>query len=281
VAASGSVLPYGYSDWLLAVGEEKLKGLVWADKGGCKAVMPLFAQKKWGIVPYVSMPGLTQRLGLYARDSTEIPTLAEEARILLRRHFLRVDLSIEQRMVAEGLSSKVQNLSNLVLPLNRPLEEIELGFGKSIRQKLKAAEKAGLDLAPFSPSEAFAFIARHLRSQGKGWGPRQEAASEGLVHADSPFIQLTATSAQLEGETLAAAIWVVTQNRIIYLASASTQAGFAHGAMAWLIWQQIKSHSGKPNLILDFEGGAMGGTGQFFSMFGAQPEPYWQVRLGM
>lgn len=280
--AAGATLPYGSYAWLRAVANGQFGALVWEEEAGAyRALLPLPQKRKLGFLPYIAMPPFTQRLSLMARPGEDPGRLAAEAAAYLQRRYLRVDLAVDSEIVARTLSDRVEPRRNLVLALNRPLGEIEAGFGKSIRQKIRQASESGLsyELNPGALT-AFAFIREQLAPRILGWDKRHDFAwgRLGLV-PNAPF-QVEGRLAHEGNVLVAAAVFVHTPQRVIYLAGASSEAGLACGAMAGILHQILKEEAGTARL-LDFEGGNMSGTGRFFSMFGAEDEPYWSLRLGV
>lgn len=278
---AGEALPYGSFAWMRAVANGRFGALVWEDENGYRGLLPLPEKRKLGLLPYVAMPPFTQRLGLVTGPGENPIRLAAEAAAYLRRHYLRVHLALEQEEVARTLSDRVEHRRNLVLGLNRPLTELEAGFGKSIRQKIRQSVEAGLTYEP-NPGglSAFSFIRQQLAPRIPGWDRYYDYAwgRLGLV-PDAPY-RVEGRLAFQNQDLVAAAVFIRFRQRIIYLAGASSPAGLACGAMAGLLHQVITENAAT-DLILDFEGGNMGGTSRFFSMFGAQEEAYWSIRLGL
>jgi hypothetical protein len=280
VAASGSVMPYGYATWLQAVGGPHLQGLVWQEGNSYEAVLPVSAKRKWGLVPYVAMPPLTQRLGLYAKPAAEIAQLAGQAKQILTKRYVRIHLSMEQEAAAYALTPKPQQHKNLVLDVSPSLPTLEAGLGKSIRQKRKDAQKADVQIKLSDMNIAVVFIETALQAKPGVWPSAYTQAALALAQAKSDRFMLEAEMAYVQDEAVAAMLWVVCGQRSIYLAGASSAAGLQHGAMAYMLWEKIAATAGQQGAEVDFEGGSMAGTGQFFSMFGAQPEPYWSIKMG-
>lgn len=278
---AGETLPYGSFAWLRAVANGQFGALVWEDENGYRAFLPIPEKRKLGLLPYVAMPPFTQRLGLVARSDENPVRLAAEAAGYLRRHYLRVHLAISHEEVARTLADRVESRRNLLFPLNKPLAELESRFGKSIRQKIRQSTEAGLtyETNPGALS-AFSFIRQQLAPRIPGWDKHYDFAwgRLGLV-PDAPY-RVEGRLAYQNQDLIAAAVFIHYGQRIIYLAGASSSAGLACGAMAGLLHKVISENSATDS-ILDFEGGNMGGTSRFFSMFGAEEEAYWSIRLGL
>ncbi len=280
--AAAPPLPYGHAAWLRAVANGRWGALAWpGEDGGYAAVLPLVVGHKAGLLPYVHLPPFTQRLDLLARPGAPVLNFAAEAGAYLRRHYLRADLAVTDAAVARALGGRVSPRQNLVLDLSQTATALEAGLGKSIRQKLRQAEAAGLHLAD-APSAltAFAYIQQWLAPRLPGWTRWYSYAWGRLpVVPGAPFSLRGRLACQGQA-VVAAAVFVDYGPRTIYLAGAATEAGLATGATAHLLWQEIKERAGTAS-TLDFEGGSLGGTRQFFSMFGAMAEDYYAVRLGI
>lgn len=278
---AGEALPYGSFAWLRAVANGQFGALVWEDETGYRAFLPIPEKRKLGLLPYVAMPPFTQRLSLVARPGENPFSLAAEAAAYLRRHYLRVDLTVGQEEVARALAERVEPRRNLLLYLNKPLAGLESRFGKSIRQKIRQSTEAGLtyETNPGALS-AFSFIRQQLAPRISGWDKHYDFAwgRLGLV-PDAPY-RVEGRLASQNQDLVAAAVFIRFRQRIIYLAGASSPAGLACGAMAGILHQVITENAATDS-ILDFEGGNMGGTSRFFSMFGAEEEAYWSICLGL
>jgi len=278
---AGEVLPYGSYAWMRAVANGRFGALVWEDEDGYRALLPLPEKRKLGLLPYVAMPPFTQRLGLVARPGENPITLAAEAAPYLRRHYLRVDMAVGQQEVARALSDRVEPRRNLLLPLGKPLAELESGFGKSIRQKIRQSADTGLVYETHSGGlSAFSFIRQHLAPRIPGWDKHYDFAWGRLGLVPDATYQVEGRLALRNQEVVAAAVFIRYRRRIIYLAGASSPAGLACGAMAGIL-HQIITENAASDKVLDFEGGNMGGTARFFYMFGAGEEAYWSLRLGI
>ena len=283
VQASETAVPYGTYAWLRAVANGRFSALVWMDDAGrYQAVFPLPEKRKALLVPYLAMPPFTQRLGLFAQPGQDKLRLAAEAARALSRRYLRADLAVGDEAVAYTLSDRVTPFSNLILNLDRPIEELEAALGKSIRQKRKDAQRADLAVKQsLTALSAFSFIRSQLAPRLPDWDKWYDYAWGRLCVVPGAPFTLTGKLVYEADEVVAAAVFVQYGSRTIYLAGASNAAGLAAGAMAHLLWQEIELRAGQAGAVLDFEGGSMGGTRQFFSMFGAEPEIYWGLRMGI
>ena len=283
VFAGDTPVPYGHFAWLRAVANGRFGALVWEEGAGKpSALFPFVERAKFGVIPYSAMPPFTQRLGLFAGPGEDRVQMAAEAAAYLNRRFLRVDIAVEDEAVAKALGGQRTPMRNLVLDLSTPLPQLEAGLGKSIRQKLKQAAAAGLRVeATPTGLSAFRFIRAELAPRLADWTVEYDFAWGRLcVIPHAPFTVVGRMVYKGE-EQVAAAVFVEYGNRTIYLAGASNAQGLETGAMAYLLWQEIENRTSPIGGLLDFEGGNMGGTGQFFSMFGAEAETYWRVRLGI
>lgn len=249
-----------------------------------EAVMPLPVRKKWG-VRYAYTPAFIQQLGLVGDNrSVSVETILSLVRSTvsyadIHFNFLNRDLLGTVPVMAR---------TNLVIPLERPTEEIRNHYRSDLKENIRKAEKLSLVYGHGSVQEAVT----HYREQ---YGSRMQQVQP----ADYQRFQLLAESLQQkeqclvrsvrnqEGGLLAIALLLKDNRRIYNLMNTTLPGGRNKEANHWLIDRIIQEFSGQP-LLLDMEGSELPGVKNFYESFGAVAQPYfhyhdnrlpWPLRL--
>jgi hypothetical protein len=267
-------VPYALSDYLFAVQVDRWGAWVWLDEQGrYAAVMPIAHFRKWGLVPYVAMPPFVQRLGVFARPGHQ-PDGAKVLRAwsAVKSRNVKAHYSFWQQ--PEGMAART--LNNLILPLKEEYPALAASYSKGLRDNLRKGRS--LWVRPTNGGGiTWRLFVENVAPRLAGWNETRNRAWVRLYFQKSPhyrFLHLGAFKQEEDAMPLATASFVVYKNRLVYLMGASTPEGLATGAMARLIDDVVREHAAS-NRILDFEGGAMAGTGTFFRSFGASGEAYF------
>ncbi len=165
---------------------------------------------------------------------------------------------------------------NLILDLKSGYEAIAAQYSKGLKGNLRKG--SSLIVKPTNGGGiTWRLFKEQVAPRLPGWKEAHNRAWVRLYFQPSPhysFLHLGAFKDDTGVMPEAAASFVLYKNRMIYLMGASTPEGRDTGAMARLIDQVVRENAGSGR-VLDFEGGAMAGTGQFFRSFGAEDEEYF------
>jgi hypothetical protein len=272
ITRSGTGLPYAYSWYLDIMAERRWSALV---QGDYERVFPLPWNRKLLGLPQVYQPAFSQQLGLFGKrvKPDEIPTFLNE----IPHRFLRTQLMLHA-YEAPNLLKQVQGTirwkMNFVLPLDRPYEEIQLGFSKSLRKRVRKAEQqlslqvgGSVEvLVDFYRKELQARVGLSAKNYQRAARLFQELLPRGLGEIYQVYDQ--------QEQLVCIGLFIKTERRIINLFGASNQAGRDTYAMHFLLAKVIEKYATQP-LLFDFEGSEIPGVAAFFRSFGPLEQPFF------
>lgn len=274
-AANG--MPYAYS-WYLDALAGRWDALVLGDY---QAVCPLPWNAKLLGIRQVYQPLFCQQLGVFAKEAPS-PELVRDFLNAIPRIYWRVQLCFnEKNEVKAAPGWRVRQRPNFLLDLNHPWEEVEAGYSKSLKKRLrKARETHRLVESPISPEELSALYQRQL-------GDKVECPPQVYRRFERVMGEALARdkgriwgAAGPGGELLAAGFFLRSHGRLINVFGASTENGKELHAMHFLLDALIQRHAGQP-WVLDFEGSSISSIAYFFGSFGAEEVFYGCVGRGL
>jgi hypothetical protein len=261
---------FGYM-WFLDHVAKEWDALV---EGDYESVFPLvWRPRRFGRKALVQ-PRLMRELGIYSIHVLS-PTRIQAFLQAIPEEFKHIDIALnEQNPPPSGMGFELRERENYQLWLNRSYEELFDGFSTALAQKLQTAEDAGLMLTGGLKPEAIADFFRlytppHPQAEQdfhalqrimynalhRGWG-----FASGVMGRDQ---QLYAVN-----------FFLYSHGKVVSLAPAESPEGQRLGALPYLFNGLLRSHAEKP-AVLDFN---MGGSSGLPQLFGAQANPYFQLR---
>ena len=223
---------------------------------------------------YIYQPFYTQQLGVFGRDEPD-PDLLRKMLKLLYRKFRFAGLNLNTlNLVGEEKPFEVVDKSNYVLPLDREYNHLFASFKTNTKRNLKKS----IDLSDLvdkgvSVEELVDLKRRNdvikRSEEDYQWLKSLLAA---IIKRGDGKIYATRT----EGRLTAAAFFVFSKTRAIYLLSASSSEGKDRRAMFRIVDTFVRDHASSGR-ILDFEGSNIPSVARFFIGFGARAEIYQGV----
>jgi hypothetical protein len=240
------------------------------------SVMPLTAGMKYG-TPYLYPPYFAQQLGIFSRKNISQEKAQEFLHSIPAQYkFMEVHLNTQNTFEFPGFQVK-KNI-NIELSLNPSYETLHKKFSDDIKRNIKKAQKHGVvikkDISPSSIVSIF------RKNTGKKISNLSDKNYKTLLLLITTCIQkgfAETHGAFLNDKLCAGVVWLIRNNRAIFLFSATDPIAKSSGAMPFLINEFIKKHSGK-DMILDFEGSNLPGLARFYNGFGSKENVYLQVR---
>ena len=263
--------------WFLDIVSPGWCAYIFEDQEFYLYVVPIPIKRKFGI-PYVYQPIFTQQLGIFSLEDNDKYLLLlcmeklSKRYIKINDHFNVCNNSLLQKSVFAGhLSPR----TNYLLQLNKTYEEVHKGFSGERKRNIKKAELNNLQVCE---SEDFKSLLQLFR---------QMNGNKLIVIKDADYINLEAIyhhcknekkavlylTKNEKNEILAGGLFLIYENKVIYILGAISEAGRTLGAMILILNEVIKKYSGY-NYIFDFEGGQVSSIGWFFKSFGATPIQY-------
>ena len=285
VASSPNRIIYGYSWYLDAVTNLtnwKWAGLVMSNQSGnYVAVMPVPLRRKYGIW-VVHQPLFCQFLGVFGAKLT--PDLEDDfAQALLKCYWYGSIFHLrlpEKNSLFRAMPFTANRCHTHLLDLDQSYETIHQHYSSDTRRHLRQAQSAPWCVQEFAdPAPLFALFRQHHAQQIPGgvgeWAYDlfgnllRELQKRGLA---------TLRYAVQEGKIEAGAIFIETDNRIIYLFNAASETGRRDHARTLLIDQIIREQAGRKEVLFDFESPSNQSVARFYQEFGATASPFWAVR---
>jgi hypothetical protein len=249
------------------------------------AALPLKVARKWGRT-YVTQPPFVQGPGYLFAPLPAQPYKAWSQQTAYLHaisnavpHYLQVAFTTAPGQLYTapfawaGFATRVADTWQLdVRQANWAV--IRGGFESKLRRNLQAAEKQGIMVGPSLETDGL------LRALAEGLGNKVLRSPERalLLHNLATWAMVSGAGFVLEatdasGTLLAAALFLRSENRLIYTAGSRTKAGLATDA-ASLILARALDVATTEGRIFDFEGSMHPGIQAFFRRFGAHPVPY-------
>lgn len=265
-------LVYAYS-WYLDIVSPNWGALILDDY---LAVMPLTGHRKY-FISYLSQPFFTQQLGVFSKQNISHDILVEFLEAIPSRFkFIEIQLNEQNQVLDEQF--KIKKRKNYVLDLNRNYDKIAKEFNSQTMRNLKRAKKHELSMKSISGKEVVLFYKLHKAVSTKGVREKDYQMLLNLVEMANDKRSLLARGVyDKSGELLAAGVFLVQRNRLIFLLGNGSEMGREKGAMTLLMDSLIMQFSGH-KMVLDFEGSEIEGIARFFKSFGAEKRNYYKFR---
>lgn len=263
--ASSQSLIYGYSWYLDCLTEGKWDGIV---VGDYEAVFPLPTRKKFGI-HYIYQPFFCQQLGLFSAGNESIKL--NDIIAAIPSKFKKIHLQLNPSCIDPATSLWKRNY---ILDLSPSYEEISAKYNRDARQNLKKINKIPVQIRQTLDFETP--IALHRKSWGvldKKIETKDYDNFAKACAAAKEKDQLYCVEAVLQNETIGAAIFIQSTQRLHYLVSGPTALGRQYSIMHGIIDFAIKTHA-KQNKLLDFEGSEIPEVALFYEKWGSEIEKY-------
>ena len=171
---------------------------------------------------------------------------------------------------------KLQEKTNLIIPLNTAYENIFSNYSSDLKQNLKKAAKENLQYQSSLEIQLAISLYKNI------YADRLEKTTEkDFEHFTHLCLQLNETNNCLvrkvvnhNNELLSIALLLKDENRIYNIANSTTLLGRKTASNHFLIDSILKEFANS-NLIFDFEGSDIDGVKTFYQNFGALNQPYF------
>ncbi|RRB02378.1 hypothetical protein [Larkinella rosea] len=291
VGVSAQRLIYAFSWYLDALttgaGAPYWGGVVAEDRGRYVAVMPVVYQKKYGI-RYVYQPDYCQQLGIFSRDTFDLPSASAVFFRQLTHTFkwivsYRFNETNETELQFPDSFSVIKR-HNHVLPLDKPY--VDLFRNYAMDRKINLNRARNTDWVVEEKPDIRPLIHLHRKhNEEKAVGginldltiyDRFANAVDALQNRGLARIWL---ARKPDSETAeAGGLFVLDRDRIIYLFNGASTSGRKQQARLWMINRLIEEFAGQP-MAFDFESPAVGAESvkAYYQSFGAEEKPYSEI----
>ncbi|MBN1988949.1 MAG: hypothetical protein JW783_06130 [Bacteroidales bacterium] len=270
---SGSVngIVYAYS-WYLDIVAGQWDALV---GDNYDAVFPLVSAQKYGI-SYLYQPLFTQQLGLFSTKQLNTNTVnAFLSAIPAKYRYININLNTFTR--ASLLGAAVNSRVTYQLDLIEPFRVLSSRYSANTKRNVSKSVAYGVTVLKGGTVDDFiAFKKEH------------EAVPISPANLNKLRMIIAAATGSGQGEVYmaysnrnelcAAAFFIRSNGKVIYLSAASSPQGKGSRAMFGLIDCFLMQNS-ESRLVLDFEGSTIPSIARFYAGFGATPSNYDHVRI--
>ena len=276
---------YAYSAYLNRV-SEGWEALVEDDY---QSVFPLTLAKKGGI-SYLRQPPFCQQLGIFSPELLKTSKINEFIEAI-PSHFSLVEINLNKFNPVEPADSRFRKMRNYELDLIQPYSKIKAAYSSNHLRNIHKAQSSGLCIQKHSKPEIVVELFRKYKGSEKAYYNESQYKTllrlvYELIHKGEAMVFTVQNSMN---ETIAGGIFLLSDNRIIFLFSGRKSPVVETGVMHLLLDYVIQYFCEKP-LVFDFEGSNHPGLARFYAGFGAKENHYyhlninklpWHLRLGI
>lgn len=261
---------YAYS-WFLDIVSPNWNALV---EGNYKTIMPLTQSKKYTI-HYLYQPPYTQQLGVFSNEEITEKTIEEFIQHIPNEiRFTEINFNIDNTIKPNSdyiISERVTHL----LDLNCDYSVIQKKYSENLKRNIKKAIKNNLQLSTNIGISELINLFESNKGKTLAKGKDKQNTILKKLHAE-----LNArNSCMLVGvrddkqHLSAGALFVKSDEKIIFLFSATNNKAKESGAMSFIIDSVIQQYSNQ-NLIFDFEGSMDNNLARFYASFGSDRKTF-------
>lgn len=196
------------------------------------------------------------------------------------KEFKYLDFCLHEnhQSVPDGIKSASKIYQKLSL---RPsYETLRKRYHENLLRNLKKAEKKSLKIQEnFAPEKLVAAFKEHQKKAAEKFSDADYKTLFNLMQTSSRHAIGTCWAVCDQDRTvLAAAFFIKTKNRQLYLKGFSSPEGRKHGAMHFLFDQFIRENVAQ-DIDLDFGGSSIKSIAQFFQSFGSDDCVYLRLQI--
>ena len=269
VSSSANSLIYIQS-WYLDITAPNWDALIWGDY---TFVMPLIIKRKYGI-SYLTQPIFAQQHGIFPKAEPTIQNIFLKY-IRDKFKFITINLnSSHSEPFPDGFEVSIRN--NFILNLSSSYDKLILNYSEYTRRKILKAEINKISVIKGLPSNEYLDL-KNLVAMTKIPETSMQTLNRLINYGYSHGNGTIYAAYSQDNKLCAAALFLFSGQRAIYLNAASTAEGKDQSAMFQIIDQFIQEHAGTP-LILDFEGSSIRGIANFYKGFSTEFEQYYCLK---
>ncbi|MGA0559134.1 GNAT family N-acetyltransferase [Larkinella sp. VNQ87] len=275
IARSPQRLIYAFS-WYLDVVSPNWAVLV---EGEYQRVMPLPVRTRYGVKALVQ-PLFCHQLGVFAANETPDATVLDRFLQTLQQHIRYIPAYQFQAANATHLSAEwgpLRSMTNHVLNLQKPYEELTSGYSKDRKVNLKRGLQHNWEVADSDQIQPLIDLFQRYNTVGIGRvAPQAYDQLRNLVAVLREREQVRIRVASENGQIEAGCLLLTDVNRVIHLFCSASPQGRKGNARTVILDQFIREYAEQP-MLFDFESPEVESLAAFNRSFGAEPEAY--VRL--
>lgn len=265
---STSPMIYAESWYLDVVASGEWDGLV---AGDYEVIMPLPRKRKFGIIPHFYQPPFCQQLGVFAPE-----TPSEE---LIGGFISKIPpLPYRLNLNYDNPAPNATQRDNFCLPLNAEFAVITENFSQNTRRNIAKAKESEVSVSRDNSPRAAGYFIEFYQTQPKPYELADQSLLNTLLYAANEKGRVEFYFARsAERDLLAALALLLYEGRLTYFMPISSTEGKEHRAMFLIIENIIETYQ-QSEFILDFEGSMLPNLARFYQGFGAENQPYSQIK---
>lgn len=267
-----STIPFVYTkSAYLDLISPKWDALIWGDY---RYIMPLVINRKFGIA-FLLQPIFAQQHGIFPKPDSNIQNIFLS---YIRDHFRYVAIhlnSLHSEPFPEGY--KVSYRKNLILNLALSYDELQKNYSKHARRQIRKAEENKVFVIKGLQSSEYLKL-KDLATLNKLSDQSMQTLQRLIEYGYSNGKGTIYAAYSSDNKLCAAAFFLFSGQRVIYLNAVSTDEGKNNSSMYQIVDHFIQEHAGS-TLTLDFEGSSIPGIARFYAGFGAETEQYYNLKL--
>lgn len=239
-----------------------------------EAVMPITGGRKFGVY-YLFQPFFVQQLGVFSRQEITAEVLRDFLNTIPKKYRF-AEIRLNEGNEFENLLQGIEYHRNVVLDLNKEINQIRANYHTNTKRNLAKAESHGLQVVDAVELQQIVRLFRAHRGATVGvWGDAEYATlinlGESAMRHKAAFTLGVAETGS--DELLCGALFMQTDNRVIFLFSGNSEKGKETQAMTFLIDQVIQRFAYQ-SITFDFEGSDDDNLARFYLGFGGEERQY-------
>ncbi|HET6225453.1 MAG TPA: GNAT family N-acetyltransferase, partial [Bacteroidia bacterium] len=240
-----------------------------------EAVFPIVFNKKFGI-SYIYQPYFTRYFDVYSQKAISPDQKKEFLRAIPKKFkYARFSLNESSDFKLEGYNTEQRRFQ--LLALNEAYPVIQKNFSENTKRNIKKGVKENLRIEHSIPPERIVNLFKETKGEELSVFNEEDYSNLNKLMLTCLEKKAGQTIAIYKQEELcAAAFFMYSDNRFVFLKSGVTEAGRGNGAMHMMIDHFIQMHAGTEN-SLDFGGSSVETVARFYKSFGAQDYVYLQL----
>jgi len=261
--------------WYLDIVHDGWEALVEDDY---ERVMPLTVATKFGVY-YMFQPYFTQQLGIFSTKRLNPDVIGKFIENIPKHiRYININLNSFNKLKANGL--KITANKNHIQDLIKEYPEIAKKYSTNTKRNLQKSVKYKLSLMKNIKPELVIQLFRANRGKTiKKWNKTHYQNLSRLMYSAMYKGKGLIYGVFTESNQLCAgALFVKSNDRLVFLFSGSNKTARENGAMTYLIDTVIREFS-RSQLVLDFEGSNNPNLARFYKGFGAKEIEYMSVEI--
>lgn len=238
------------------------------------AIFPLTEKYKIGI-SYLVQPPFCQQLGLFYTEEIDVNLILE----LVVKKYRLVEIALNHTLTINSDLYSVIAKRNYEMRLIADYEKTYSNYNSNRKRDLKKANKQQVYLK--ETTDIGFFVDFFMREKGGVIKELSNGMCEVLKNIYAAGVRQSAVKLifvyNLSHKVCAAGLFLIRNQRIIFLLGTSDEEGQKNGSMTLLMDYLIRENSNKEK-VLDFEGSMILGVAKFYESLGGKEKKYISLK---